>query len=248
MILKLPTYSKKLILWFDIETEHKLSLILIGYDEEFPDTQYFYRRIPINKKKRVNIPLPLSPERLTIEIFDEAKPDAPYPDTFKIRKFEFKGLTYRKKWDSKTKEFIDLVQWFSEEAGYLDTGEHYSKNGNFLIVYKEQIVNEDGEEFTPARIEKQMKFIEISKAYMKDLTIPERQVVLFHEFAHGFVNKHPESEVEADLEGNKIYLALGNSETEIMYAYQNVFNDTPTNRRRVRKVYNMISRKNLFTI
>lgn len=235
MVLRLPTSNKKITLLFELETPHITNIIFAGYDEEFPNTDFFYRRIPIEGKRRIEIPMPLTPRNLTVDIFSEGG-DLP----FKITKFNFKGLRWKSRWSPSVSEFIDFAQDFSLKAGYADTGVYYSKNKRYVIEYIPSIKNDSGHSYTPARIEKKAKYIQAGKDYMIKLTVPERQVILFHEYAHGFINKRPDSEHEADKNGNRIYLALGNPQTEIMYAYDQVLSETDKNLSRAVSVYKNI--------
>jgi len=126
------------------------------------------------------------------------------------------------------KDFVELALWFAENADGLDEGV-YGK-GDIEFIVKPSIPTGKGE--TPARIHKQFKFIEVSAAQFKELTVYERMVILAHEYAHGFKNSDIDDEFEADRNGNRIYLMLGFPKTEVMYTYACVFDDTPVNRER----------------
>ena len=50
-----------------------------------------------------------------------------------------------------------------------------------------------------------------------------RMAILLHEYSHYYVNKTPSSEVEADLNGLRIYLALGYPRIDAYNVFLNVF-------------------------
>ena len=53
-----------------------------------------------------------------------------------------------------------------------------------------------------------------------------RMAILLHEFSHFYINKNPHSEVQADLNGMKLYLAIGYPRIDAYNVFLNVFKDT----------------------
>lgn len=237
-MFRIPTYHNKLKLCFDVHVNGKASIIIVGYDED-SGTKYFWRRIRIDGKEKVEIPMPLTPGILSVDVsYEHVEDKKPI-----VRDVCLKPLRYRSVWSDDTQEFIDLAEYIVKNIGHLDAGEYPSRNGKFMIVVKNDI-----EVDTPARIEQDWKFIEVSKDDFNNLTAYEGMVVLCHEYGHGFRNKNIEDEFEADRHGNDIYLALGYPKTEIMYTYENVFSDTHENRKRTKAVYNRVLLKQAFGI
>ena len=84
-----------------------------------------------------------------------------------------------------------FAQRFCFNSPYLETGKSYqSDNGEFMIEYLPQIVNQDGKVLTtPARISKVTGRIQVSKKQFDDYTVPMRFAILCHEFSHFYVNE-----------------------------------------------------------
>jgi hypothetical protein len=53
--------------------------------------------------------------------------------------------------------------------------------------------------------------------------------ILCHEFSHFYVNKNPESEIQADINGLRIYLALGYPRIDAYNVFLNFFQSASTN-------------------
>lgn len=149
------------------------------------------------------------------------------------------------------KEYIRFIQHFSYNAGVLPVNDknnpksfYHSENKNFWIKYLPVITDAGtGQEIeTPARIATDGSFIEVSQKYIMDYSVPMRVSILLHEYSHPFVNENPSDEIEADLNGLFIYLALGYPRMEGGQAWCEVADNTPTdeNVERVRIVEQFI--------
>lgn len=137
----------------------------------------------------------------------------------------------------KLKEYIRFIQQFCYNCGVLAVNDpkkasnfYHSDGKNFWIKYLPVIINaETGqEEDTPARIAQDGSFIEVSQKYFINYTVPMRMAVLLHEYSHPFINKNPNDETEADLNGLFIYLALGYPRMEGGQAWCDVAYNSPT--------------------
>lgn len=135
------------------------------------------------------------------------------------------------------REYIDFIQRFSYNAGVLPVNDpnnaksfYHSSNKNFWIKYLPVITDAvtKQEIETPARIATDGSFIEVSQKYFMDYSVPMRVSILLHEYSHPFVNENPSDEIEADLNGLFIYLALGYPRMEGGQAWCEVADNTPT--------------------
>lgn len=130
------------------------------------------------------------------------------------------------------KSFIPFAQRFCFNAGVLPTYEnrvYVSDRGDFRIKYTEVIKGDNGENHvTPARIGVWDKIIDVAKSKFVPMTIPMRFCILSHEFSHLFVNKDMKNEVEADLNGLHIYLALGYPRIEAHETFLKTFYNVQT--------------------
>ena len=153
----------------------------------------------------------------------------------------------------KTKSFVRFAQDFCDECGYLSSspnGDRYkSNNGKFIIDYFDYITSKsDGTKInTPARISQLTGRIEVSAEQFRDYTIPMRLAILFHEYAHYNINDEPSSEIEADINGIRIYLGLGYPRIDIFNVFLNVFKRSPNlrNKERYEKLNSFVKRYEL---
>ena len=159
--------------------------------------------------------------------------------------------------------FLDVIDWrnpeiyqgimlgnrFCYNLGALPTlppGKAYCSPDKSLRIKYEPILRsvETGQEsLTPMRISSETAIMEASQHRCLPFTVAGRAAMFFHEFSHKFENTHPEWELEADLNGLTIYLALGYSRYEAIEVYQTVFHkvDTDENRERLEHIKDFIS-------
>ena len=71
-----------------------------------------------------------------------------------------------------------------------------------------------------------------------------RMAILLHEYSHYYLNKNPSNEVEADLNGLKLYLELGYPKIDIYNVFLNVFKSSPSlqNKKRFKKLDSLVKK------
>ena len=223
--------SKKQKLAIDISIQvFSGKIVIVGYDPTVKNTEYFNLLIdgPINKKYTFN--LPQSPNVLEIMVFEIEEGNKNKSSRFKINSIKVNNLQLKSLiLDEKTSEFVAFMNEFAEKAAFLNPGIYYSNNNNFQINYLKQIADDKN---TPSRVHIQSGIIDVSKAWFINMTIPGRKAILTHEFSHSNLdnelidqNDNDEVEKDADNEGLKLYLALGNPKFEWMYAWTHIFQD-----------------------
>jgi hypothetical protein len=218
----------------DIETFEPQKLWIKVSDAQQEHTFYTKRYAKINGKQTFFIRLPQSPKIADLIIYNDISKDLNLQDdTFKINNIQI--VTLKKtplNLSKQTISFIRFAQEFSEMAGVLEAsikGEVYiSDNGKFRIDYFDEIRNElTGNVIsTPARISQISGRIEVSKKAFISYSVPMRMAILLHEFSHFYINKNPQSEVQADLNGMKLYLAIGYPRIDAYNVFLNVFKGT----------------------
>jgi hypothetical protein len=182
------------------------------------------------------VQMPLSPRVACIRIYDEAigNRDTGSETSFKVEKVSKTGLhqfLHALDLTHKLRVFIDFAQRFAFNAGVLPTNEpgqaYVSRDHNrmFKLFYLPILVEQKtgGESVTPARVELDTKEFEVSKKKFIDLTVPERMCILCHEYSHHHLNVDMKDELEADLNGLTIYLALGYPPIEAIETYYTTF-------------------------
>lgn len=218
----------------DIETFEPQKLWIKVSDAQQEHTYYTKRYAKINGKQTFYIRLPQSPKIADLIIYNDISKDFNLQDdTFKINNIKIVPLKKTPlKLSKQTISFIRFAQEFCEMAGVLEAskkGEVYiSDNGKFRIDYFDEIRNElTGNVIsTPARISQISGRIEVSKKSFISYSVPMRMAILLHEFSHFYINKNPHSEVQADLNGMKLYLAIGYPRIDAYNVFLNVFKGT----------------------
>lgn len=205
--------------------------VVIGvmvYDPAVHYSDYFRRKLTFrsgsNPYREIQIPLPVSPEELILEVYNKATQEA---DGFKVVRFEVDDLPPAAVWATRERHrFMDFAIRFAQQAGYANPGFYHAPNHEFLIQYLPTLTDEQGNELvTPARIHRQMPRVQLSQKQFRQFTIPVRVAILSHEGCHFFMNTR--SERNADLCGLQYYLDYGFPTIEAVYAATKVFRQHP---------------------
>jgi hypothetical protein len=193
-------------------------------------TYYTKRYGFVKDEQTYYVRLPQSPDMANVIVYADGSTPEAQNNNLKIRTLNVLPLTVKPIQISKrTKSFILFAQEFCERCSYLPAtpqGEsYYSDNGKFKIVYYPEIKSKaDGKVVkTPARISQINGRIEVSKTLFMPYSVAMRMAILMHEFSHFYINKNPNSEIESDINGLNIYLALGYPRIDAYNVFCNVF-------------------------
>lgn len=251
--LHIPSENIAFTLELDVVVTKPSALVFVGYDPTKPHTAYFRRKFgsaekPFMGKKRFYFPLPMSPKKLKVDVYDSFDPDR--KDALDVTRIKAIPLEQKKAFvypDDQEKRFCDFAMWFTERAGYLRPKHYPYSSGNpdnFMIKYSNHIKNrETGANLnTPARVSRVTGGIEASRSYMIRETIPIRMFILLHERVH--YAKNTRSEINADMSALNMYLQMGFPKTEAIYAVTNILDDNKYNRQRVQEMMNHINNYN----
>lgn len=217
-----------------ISTPYKEKIWIKVKDAERPNTYYTIRYGFVQGKQEFIVLMPQAPEKAQIIVFNDNNGNIPSDTSFSVENIT--AIPYKVKsgsFSKKTASFVKFAQEFSDECGYLSAspkGDIYtSNNGKFRIDYFDKIRNSSGQVIhTPARISQLNGRMEVSAEQFREFTIPMRMAILCHEYSHYYVNKNPSNEIEADLNGLRIYLKLGYPKIDIYNVFLNVFKKSPT--------------------
>ena len=157
--------------------------------------------------------------------------------------------------DPAIKDWIEFSREWADKAGWLSAGPHtdvshggstyISNDGRYRIDYFDELIDWErnitnrqgiiipnpnyGKPLaTPFRIGSKTGIIQASKKKVMKYTIPQRWVLLDHEFSHGNVNENPSDEFEADKNGIKLSLSTGTPKIEVQNGWLEVFRGTPS--------------------
>lgn len=182
-------------------------------------------------KHNFYVRLPLVGNNINVIIYDEYNQNS---QNFKVNSIRKEHLLKRLDLidirNGNLKSWILFAQEFCYNAGVLKVNNPNDKNDiyvssdrQFYIKYLNQILGQDGTPIpTPASI-LQTGLIEVCSQQFIDFTVPMRMAILCHEYAHIYMNNNPENEVEADLNGLMLYLALGYPRYEACSAWIDTF-------------------------
>ena len=219
------TKRKPCAVKFNITTDGtQVPIYIIGYDPITPNTFYFKSRFLITGQEEVTMNCPQSPINLKIVIWSHK--DIPYQiASIKLLPFN------RTEPDDPNVTFIEK---FARYAGILRPGLFRHKKALFDIDFRRNIYKDDGSVHkTPARIHVEDPIIQVSQAKFNEMSIPERIIILLHEFSHNFINYDQDDEVEADQHGVNIYNELGYPKIEAINAFGDIMADTDDNYERM---------------
>lgn len=222
-----------------IEANRQCQVNLKVEDDKQKDTVFTDRMRIYNagEKNPLFVQMPVTGKGVLITVYEEGtRPDSE-PVNFRItgiRKLPIaRQMDIVDLWNPRVRNFIPFAQRFAYNAGVLPTysNRYYiSDKGNFRIKYVEKIILDNGQEsVTPARIGIFDKVIEVSKKFMKPLTVSGREDILYHEFSHLNLNNDMKNESEADINGLIIGLGLGNPVIEAKQTYLLMFSDAEGN-------------------
>jgi len=223
MTIPIPCKKQRFRLVLGFSVARPTSLVIVGRDAQNHYTTYISREVVISAKhfngqhgyREIQIPFPLAPEFMMINIWDVNNIGV---DTFKLSKFKIEKMETRVVIEHKdTHDFIPFANWFSQNAGVLDTGIYDSSKYKFRIDYMNVIRNEQGLPMvTPARTSRMNGRIEASRYHFVPLSVPIRWFILVHEHKHFQIPTRIEK--EADLTALKVFLDYGFPKVEALYA------------------------------
>jgi hypothetical protein len=224
MIIPVPCGSHRLLITLQLSLKKPMELGLLAFDPSKPNTHYLRRKFNVEAgHKEVNIPLPVSPKKLMIELSEKFSGSDKH---IQLDNVEVNPFPEGEIWAAQERHrFMDFAIGFAQKAGYVNTGFYHSPDYEFLIHYVPVIQDEGKELVTPARIRQNMPRVQLSQKSFRLFSIPVRVAILAHEACHFFRNTR--SEREADLCGIKYYLDSGFPEVEAVYAATKVFNMHP---------------------
>jgi len=242
---QISTNNKRHLVDVKIDNKEGRPIQIVGFDPLKYNTEYFNRLCLEKGIQTYQFGCPLTPKKLNLVIFDVEKGYSDKPKTFTIKSIKTEPIEFRElDVDYLTSKFIEFAQDFAEKAGYLTAGTYSDKDNLFKINYVNRILDERGNKSpTPARIHKTEKYIEVSREWLVNLSIPIRLQMLFHEYSHLFLNKNPSDESEADINGVNLFLALGYPFVESVYAYTKVFGDNPKTKGRLNNIINALEKR-----
>lgn len=227
MVVEYPIYGEACTLGITLQSSSPTKISLIVEDAEKEEVVFTERTGQINGYATYYVRLPIAPDIALIDVEGETSNVEVVDVEIMALPTDMSNPLFKQ---SDVMSFINFAEEFSYNASILDANaEYYSDDDKYKIKYLSDIVDAAGVSLnTPARISQKSGLIEVSKKDFLRYTIPMRLAILLHEFAHFFVNKNMEDEVEADRNSLILYMGLGYPRIDAYNVYLDVFENTPT--------------------
>ncbi len=226
-ITRVKTNSVPSCIKVNIKLKEPCKLRVVAVNPFRSTAIYYDREFTADLDNKLEIRLPQSSKSVDVVVFCEKGDGNIKSVSVKrvgLRQF---AVCYKSK---VAREFIPFAQSIADKLPTLSAGDYKSKDGTFHV----QIMNSIEGTGTPARIHNDLGFIQISKDKMGGNTVPMTMAVLLHEYSHFYENVIQKDEIEADLNGLRIYLGLGYPILELHKSFTEVFGyaDNEQNRER----------------
>ena len=132
MLIPIPSQYKPLTVSLKLEANDDVIMGIWVYQPNRPNTHYFRRKVSMDKGelRTIQVPLPVSPNRLVLEIYDKrSSSDA----RFKLKDISIEPLNHKRTWASPERHrFMEFAIDFAQKAGYLKPGFYPSKDDDPL--------------------------------------------------------------------------------------------------------------------
>lgn len=217
---------------FKVDVPSQMMITIVGYDAnpKHKNTVYFARTARVTKKnEEFEIPMPVSPNKLILEINVENGNNRSFGRSFiNVSDLVVTDMpTTTTAFPAKTLEYYNFLKKFAKEAGYIDPGFYVSKDENYIIWAKAHL-DADG---TPARVNRRTGLVKMNLSKLKDYTVFMRIFIGMHEFFHYALQTT--DEVACDMGAAKVYLAMGYPKSEANYAMTKIFDNSSSALKRV---------------
>lgn len=241
MRYEINTNNKPCLIKIYLEVKAPQRISIAGYDNDpqHANTVYFVRSKQVNGKEclkqPIEIPMPLTPGKLTLEIGQENGAFGSYINIVKIDVADMPTTTVV--FPKDVLEYYNFIKTYCEQAGWPSTkvpSFYVSKDENYVIWAKENL---DGDG-TPARVNRRTGVVKVNLEKFLSFTVYMRIFIMLHEFIH--YSEQTTDETRCDLGALRIYLGMGYPKSEANYAMTKVFDNSPEALKRVGILHNYL--------
>lgn len=211
--------KKPSVIYITLDVPSQRRISIVGYDAMKKDTVYFARSKAISGKQVIEIPMPLAPETLTLDINQQGGGFGTYINIVDVTVKDLPSSVTA--FPKNTLEFYNFIKVIAEKTGTLKPGFYISKDENFVVWVKEDL---DGDS-TPARVNRRTGVTKWNLSKMRDFTVFMRVFIGLHEYFHYALQTT--DEVACDTNALKVYLAMGYPKSEANYAMTKIFDNSP---------------------
>ncbi len=228
---QISTNKQQFTLVVKVSTASRQNLRVILADTDYQNTQYTNRNIIVNGVVTFYINVPLCNDNAKLIIYNDDIGNIPSQSDNTFRLLDYFPIPLEKRFDlidykeTGLASYLSFCQRFCLTAGWIPTATYRSDDFRYQVQYLSDILSSDYPYQplnTSARICKDDGVIQVSQKQFESMTVPQRMIILLHEYAHFFVNDNIDNETEADLNGLAIYLGMGFPRIDA----QNIFTDS----------------------
>lgn len=224
--------KKPSVIYVTLEVPSQRRISFIGYDATKNDTVYFARSKAISGKQVVEIPMPLAPETLTLDINHQGGGFGAYINIIDVKVKDLPPAITA--FPKNTLEYYNFIKVMAEQTGTMKPGFYISKDENFVLWVKEHL---DGDS-TPARVNRRTGVVKWNLSKMREFTVYMRVFIGLHEYFHYALQTT--DEVACDTNALRVYLSMGFPKSEANYAMTKIFDNSPEAIKRVQVMDNII--------
>ena len=232
MRYEITLQGKPSVIHIALDQRSPKRMTFVGYDASKKDTIYFARAKQVNGREVIEIPMPIAPATLTLDINQEGGGFGSY---MKVLDISVKDLpTSVTPFPPNTLEFYNFIKVIAERTGEMKPGFYISKDENFVVWVKEHL---DGDS-TPARVNRRTGVTKWNLEKMRSNTVFMRIFIGLHEYFHYALQTTDET--AADTGALKVYLSMGFPMSEANYAMTKIFDNSPEAIQRVQVMDSII--------
>jgi hypothetical protein len=247
-----------------VTSKTPIQLCVDGWDATLPNTRYFSRmygttEAPFVGTVTLHIPMVIEPDKaLTVRAYNATNGSN---KGISISYLQKPLVVNYSKYSAEVQEFISTALWVAKYAKVLSPKMYFSKKNTWKINLIPQLIDPDtyavkkGEVAHAWLPDKDLdpiiagKTIEVSSVNIKNLSVTNVCMVLFHEFMHLQLNTL--NELDCDKGAFNMLMDLGFSQFEVLCTLLNLFDGCPQGseqEQRAEQLYQLIQARNHITL
>jgi hypothetical protein len=156
---------------------------ILAIDAEHTQTVYINVEFQIKGRNVIQLPLPLTPQSLAVQVNCKSK----------VQSYEVQKTQIQLPEDKKLRNFISEMFEFCQKVDYLDLGIYQDDATTFYISLTDVILDGNGNEVpTPAAVFMDTGNIEIAKPLFTEMSVAGQIFTVLHEYAHYYLQTEDE--------------------------------------------------------
>ena len=201
-----------------MESPRPRRISFVGYDATKKDTVYFAISKTVSGRRIIELPMPLTPQTLTLDIVPEGGGFGSHMNIKEVKVYDMPTTVVP--FTKESLEYYNFLKRIAKDTGELTPGFYTSKDENCVMWVKEHL---DGDT-TPARINRRTSVVKWNLSQMRKFTVYMRMYMGLHEREH--YDLQSTDEVRVDTAALKKFLIMNYPASEANYAMTKVFDNS----------------------